>query len=451
MAFEGLTSKLQGTLKKLRGKGKLSEKDIKDAMREVKLALLEADVNYKVVKDFIKKVSEKSLGEEVLKSLTPAQQVVNIVNEELKELMGSTQSDIKYGSNGITVIMLVGLQGAGKTTMCGKLALQLRKKNKKPLLAACDIYRPAAIKQLQVVGKQIDIPVFSMGDKVTPVDISKGAVEYAKNNGLNVVIIDTAGRLHIDETLMNELKDVKENARPDEILLVVDAMTGQDAVNVADSFNEKLDIDGVILTKLDGDTRGGAALSIKAMTQKPIKFIGTGEKMSDFEEFHPDRMASRILGMGDVLSLIEKAKQAIDEDEAKELGTRIMNQEFNLEDFLTSMHQMKKLGPLDKLLEMVPGVTPKELKGIDLGNQEKEIAKMEAIINSMTVKERRNPSIISSSMSRKKRIAKGSGTAVQNVNKVLKDFENMKKMMKQMKGMKKSFNKKSLFGGKMPF
>ncbi|WP_123054073.1 signal recognition particle protein [Clostridium sp. JN-1] len=451
MAFEGLTSKLQDTLKKLRGKGKLSEKDIKDAMREVKLALLEADVNYKVVKDFIKKVSEKSLGEEVLKSLTPAQQVIKIVNDELKDLMGNTQSDIKYNSSGITIIMLVGLQGAGKTTMCGKLALQLRKSNKRPLLAACDIYRPAAIKQLQVVGKQIDIPVFSMGDKVTPVDISKGALEYAKNNNLNVVIIDTAGRLHIDEDLMNELKDVKQNVNPDEILLVVDSMTGQDAVNVAGSFNEQLDISGVILTKLDGDTRGGAALSIKAMTQKPIKFIGTGEKMNDFEVFHPDRMASRILGMGDVLSFIEKAKQSIDEEEAKKLGTRLMSQEFNLEDFLSSMHQMKKLGPLNKLMEMMPGAASKELKGVDLSSQEKELARMEAIINSMTIKERRNPSIISASMSRKKRIAKGSGTTVQNVNKVLKDFENMKKMMKQMKGMKKSFNKKSLFGNKLPF
>lgn len=453
MAFEGLASKLQETLKKLRGKGKLSEKDIKDAMREVKLALLEADVNYKVVKDFIKSVSEKCLGEEVLQSLTPAQQVIKIVNEELTALMGNNESGIEYSSTGTTVIMLVGLQGAGKTTMAGKLALQLRKRNKKPLLAACDIYRPAAIKQLQVVGKQIDIPVFTMGDKVTPVDISKGALEYAKNNNLNVIIIDTAGRLHIDEELMTELKDIKENIKPSEILLVVDAMTGQDAVNVANSFNDQLDLTGVILTKLDGDTRGGAALSIKKMTGKPIKFVGVGEKMSDFEVFHPDRMASRILGMGDVLSLIEKAKQSIDEEEAKKLGSRMMSQEFNLEDFLASMQQMKKLGPLNKLLEMMPGANTKELQGIDLSGSEKELSKVEAIINSMTIKERRNSSLVSGSPSRKKRIALGSGTTIQQVNKLLKDFESMKKMMKQMKGMEKGFKKgakKGLFG-KLPF
>lgn len=449
MAFEGLASKLQETLKKLRGKGKLSEKDIKDAMREVKLALLEADVNYKIVKDFVKSVSEKCLGEEVFQSLTPGQHVIKIVNEELKDLMGSSESGIQYSSSGITIIMLVGLQGAGKTTMAGKLALQLRKKNKKPLLVACDIYRPAAIKQLQVVGKQIDVPVFSMGDKVTPVDISKGALEYAKNNNLNVVIVDTAGRLHIDEELMDELKNIKDNVNPSEILLVVDSMTGQDAVNVANSFNDQLDLTGVILTKLDGDTRGGAALSIKAMTGKPIKFIGVGEKMSDFEVFHPDRMASRILGMGDVLSLIEKAQQSIDEEEAKKIGNRMMSQEFNLEDFLSSMQQMKKLGPINKLLEMIPGANTKELQNVDLSGSEKELAKIEAIINSMTIKERRNPSLISSSPSRKKRIAAGSGTTIQQVNKLLKDFENMKKMMKQMKGMQKGF-KKGLFG-KMPF
>jgi signal recognition particle subunit SRP54 len=450
MAFEGLASKLQETLKKLRGKGKLSEKDIKDAMREVKLALLEADVNYKVVKGFVKNVSEKCLGGEVLQSLTPGQQVVKIVNEELTSLMGNSESGIQFSSSGLTIIMLVGLQGAGKTTMAGKLALELRKKNKKTLLAACDIYRPAAIKQLQVVGKQIDVPVFAMGDKVSPVDISKGAIEYAKNNGLNVVIIDTAGRLHIDEELMNELKDVKENVKPDEILLVVDSMTGQDAVNVANSFNEQLDVSGVILTKLDGDTRGGAALSIKAMTDKPIKFVGLGEKMSDFEVFHPDRMASRILGMGDVLSLIEKAKQSIDEEEAKKIGSRMMSQEFNLEDFLASMKQMKKMGPISKLLEMVPGMNNKELQGIDLSGSEKEMMKIEAIISSMTSKERRNSALVSGSPSRKKRIAQGSGTTVQQVNKILKDFENMKKMMKQMKGMQKSFGKKGLMG-KLPF
>jgi len=449
MAFEGLASKLQETLKKLKGKGKLSEKDIKDAMREVKLALLEADVNYKVVKDFIKAVGEKCTGSEVLNSLTPGQQVIKIVNEELTSLMGSNESVIDYSSSGLTVIMLVGLQGAGKTTMCGKLALQLRKKNKKPLLAACDIYRPAAIKQLQVVGKQIDVPVFSMGDKVKPVDISKGALEYARNNGLNVVILDTAGRLHIDEELMNELKEVKEIVNPSEILLVVDSMTGQDAVNVAESFNDQLDITGVILTKLDGDTRGGAALSIRAITGKPIKFAGIGEKMSDLEVFYPDRMASRILGMGDVLSLIEKAQQSIDQDEAKKIGDRMMSQEFNLEDFLASMQQMKKLGPLNKIMEMIPGANSKELQNLDMDQSEKELVKVEAMINSMTIKERRNPSLVSSSPSRKKRIASGSGATIQQINKLLKDFEAMKKMMKQVKGMQKGY-KKGMFG-KLPF
>ncbi|MFL0195935.1 signal recognition particle protein [Clostridium sp. WILCCON 0269] len=449
MAFEGLASKLQETLKKLRGKGKLSEKDIKDAMREVKLALLEADVNYKVVKNFVKGVSEKCLGEEVLKSLTPAQQVIKIVNEELTSLMGNSQSSIEYASNGLTIIMLVGLQGAGKTTMCGKLALQLRKKNKNPLLVACDVYRPAAIKQLQVVGKEIDIPVFSMGDKVGPVDICKGAVSYAQNNGLNVVIIDTAGRLQIDEELMDELKQIKENINPHEIMLVVDSMTGQDAVNVASSFDHQLNISGVVLTKLDGDTRGGAALSIRAITGKPIKFVGVGEKMNDFEVFYPDRMASRILGMGDVLSLIEKAQQSIDEEEAKKLGDRMLNKEFNFEDFLAIMEQTKKLGPISKIIEMVPGANMKELKGIDLSQGEKELVKIEAIINSMTLKERRKPSIVSASSSRKKRIAMGSGTTIQTVNKLLKDFEKIKKAMKQFSGMKKGF-KKGPFG-KLPF
>lgn len=445
MAFEGLTSKLQETIKKLKGKGKLSENDIKEAMREVKLALLEADVNYKVVKDFVKSVSEKCLGEQVMSSLTPGQMVIKIVNEELTKLMGDNESKIAYSSTGITVIMLIGLQGAGKTTMAGKLALMLRKSNKKPLLVACDVYRPAAIKQLQVVGKQIDIPVFSMGDKVSPVDISKASIEYAKNNGNNVIIIDTAGRLHVDEELMSELKDIKTNVKPEEILLVVDSMTGQDAVNVAQSFNDQLDISGVILTKLDGDSRGGAALSIKSITGKPIKFAGIGEKMNDIEVFYPDRMASRILGMGDVLSLIEKAQQAIDEDEAKKLGNRIMSEDFNLEDFLSSMKQMKKLGPLSKLLEMTPGINSKELKDVDLSKSEKELATMEAIINSMTSKERRNPAIVSNSPSRKKRIASGSGTNIQQVNRVLKYYETMKKSMKQMKNMKKG-----LFG-KFPF
>jgi signal recognition particle subunit SRP54 len=449
MAFEGLASKLQETIKKLRGKGKLSDKDIKEAMREVKLALLEADVNYKVVKNFISTVSEKCMGNEVMESLTPGQQVIKIVNEELTALMGTNESKINFSDSGLTVIMLVGLQGAGKTTMAGKLALQMRKKNKKPLLTACDIYRPAAIKQLQVVGKQIDVPVFTMGDKINPVDIAKASIEHAKNNGLNVVIIDTAGRLHIDEELMDELKNIKEQVEPDDILLVVDSMTGQDAVNVAESFNNKLDVTGIILTKLDGDTRGGAALSIRDVTGCPIKFVGLGEKMSDLEVFYPDRMASRILGMGDVLSLIEKAQAAIDEKAAKELGERMLSQEFNLEDFMQSMSQMKKLGPLNKLIEMMPGVNSKELQGVDFSRGEKEMARLEAIVNSMTIKERRNPGLVSSSSSRKKRIAQGSGTTVQDVNKLLKNFEMMKKMMKQMKGLQKN-SKKGLLG-KFPF
>ena len=449
MAFEGLATKLQDTLKKLKGKGKLTEKDIKEAMREVKLALLEADVNYKVVKSFIKSVSEKCSGKEVLESLTPGQHVIKIVNDELTALMGTSESKINFDDKGLTVIMLAGLQGAGKTTMAGKLALQLRKRNKKPLLVAGDVYRPAAIKQLQTVGKQIDVPVFSMGDKVSPVDIAKAGLEHARSNGLNVVIVDTAGRLHIDEELMQELKDVKANIDPNEILLVVDSMTGQDAVNVAETFNEALDITGVILTKLDGDTRGGAALSIREMTQKPIKFVGLGEKMSDLEVFHPDRMASRILGMGDVLSLIEKAQSAIDEKEAKELGDKLLNQGFNFEDFLMAMNQMKKLGPLNKLMEMMPGVNAKELQGVDLSKGEKELGKTEAIINSMTVKERRNPNLITSSGSRRKRIAKGSGTTIQDVNKLLKCFEQMRKMTKQMKGLQK--NAKKGFLNKLPF
>lgn len=450
MAFEGLTSKLQETIKKLKGKGKLSESDIKEAMREVKRALLEADVNFKIVKDFIKKVSEKCLGNEVMESLTPGQMVIKIVNEELTALMGQTESKLNYSDTGITVIMLVGLQGAGKTTMCGKLALSLKKRNKKPLLVACDVYRPAAIKQLTVVGKSIDIPVFSMGDKVNPVDISKQAIDYARNNDRNVVIIDTAGRLHIDEALMDELKNIKVSINPSEILLVVDSMTGQDAVNVAESFNSTLDITGVILTKLDGDTRGGAALSIRSMTGKPIKYVGLGEKMNDLEVFYPDRMASRILGMGDVLTLIEKAQSAIDEKEAKALGEKMLSQDFNFEDFLSMFKQVKKLGPIGKLIEMLPNnASTKMLQGVDLSNSDKELKKVESIIYSMTLKERKNPSLISSSSSRKKRIANGSGTSVQEINKLLKQFEMMRKSMKQMKDMQK-MAKKGLFG-KLPF
>ena len=447
MAFDGLAERLQDTFKRLRGKGKLTEKDIKEAMREVRLALLEADVNFKVVKNFVAKISEKAMGKEVLESLTPGQQVVKIVNEELTALMGGTDAKLNFDSS-ITVFMLVGLQGAGKTTMAGKLALYLRKRNRKPLLVAADVYRPAAIKQLQIVGKQIDIPVFSLGDKVSPVDIAKAAMENARKEGHNVVILDTAGRLHIDEQLMLELRDIKNAVNPKEILLVVDAMTGQDAVNVAENFDGVLDITGVILTKLDGDTRGGAALSIREVTGKPIKFSGVGEKMSDIEVFHPERMAGRILGMGDVLSLIEKAQGAIDEKDAKELGSRMMTKEFNFEDYLNAMEQMKKLGPINKLLEMIPGMNSSEMKGVDLSQGEKEMAKTESIIHSMTLKERKNPKLLENP-SRKKRIAKGSGTTIQDVNKLLKGFDGMKKMMKQMGSMQKN-QKKGMFG-KMPF
>ena len=449
MAFEGLGEKLQETFRKLKGKGKLTEKDIKEAMREVKLALLEADVNYKVVKTFVSNVSSKCVGSEVLESLTPGQQVIKIVNEELTNLMGGSESKLNYSSYGPTVIMLVGLQGAGKTTMCGKLALQLRKDNKKPLLVACDIYRPAAIKQLQVVGKQIDIPVFTMGDKVSPVDIAKAAIKQGRNDGNNVIIIDTAGRLHIDEELMQELKDVKSAVEPNEILLVVDSMTGQDAVNVAESFNKELDVSGVILTKLDGDTRGGAALSIRSITEKPIKYIGVGEKMSDFEVFHPERMASRILGMGDVLSLIEKAQEAIDEKEAGDLAKKMMTNELNFEDFLTAMEQMKKLGPLNKIMEMIPGMESQNVGKIDFEKSEKQLDKTKAIIQSMTLKERRNPSLLIGSSSRKKRVALGAGTTIQEVNKLIKGYEAMKKQMKQVKSLTKK-SRKGLFG-KMPF
>ncbi len=447
MAFDSLAERLQETFKKLRGKGKLTEKDIKEAMREVRLALLEADVNFKVVKTFVKNVTEKATGSSVLESLTPGQQVVKIVNEELTNLMGGSESKLNFDSS-ITAFMLVGLQGAGKTTMAGKLALYLRKRNRKPLLVAADVYRPAAIKQLQVVGKQIDIPVFSMGDKVSPVDIAKASMEYARKEGCDVVIIDTAGRLHIDETLMDELKQIKSKVNPKETLLVVDSMTGQDAVNVAQEFNASLDITGVVLTKLDGDTRGGAALSIREVTGKPIKFSGIGEKMSDLEVFHPERMASRILGMGDVLSLIEKAEASIDEKEARELGSKMMSKEFNFNDYLQAFEQMQKLGPLNKIMEMMPGMGGKDLKGLNLDEGEKEMMRTKTIIYSMTAKERKNPKLLDNA-SRKKRIAKGAGVTIQDVNKVIKGFDNMKKMMKQMGSMQKG-PKKGLFG-KMPF
>ncbi|HYF83122.1 MAG TPA: signal recognition particle protein [Clostridia bacterium] len=444
MAFEGLADKLQQTLKKLRGAGKLNEKDVKDAMREVKMALLEADVSFKVVKDFINKVTERAVGHDVLESLTPGQQVIKIVNEQMTELMGNTNSKIMFSSKPPTILMMVGLQGAGKTTTCGKLGLILKKQGKNPLLVACDVYRPAAIKQLQVVGGQVGIEVFEMGDKVNPLDISKAAAAHALKNGNDVVIIDTAGRLHINEELMDDLVDIKSNVRPTEILLVVDSMTGQDAVNVAESFNEKLGIDGVILTKLDGDTRGGAALSVKAITGKPIKFAGMGEKMDELEPFHPDRMASRILGMGDVLSLIERAQSAFDEKSAMEMQKKLRTQQFDFDDFLEQLQQMKKMGPLSSILEMIPGMNPNKMKGMEV--DDKELVKVEAIIRSMTKKERQNPDIINGS--RRKRIAAGSGTSIQDVNRVMKNFEQSKKMMKQFAGMEKDMKKGKM---KMPF
>lgn len=441
MAFESLASKLQETFKKLKGRGKLTEKDVKEAMREVKLALLEADVNFKVVKDFVNKVSERAVGSEVLESLTPGQHVIKIVKDELTDLMGSTQSKIVFAPKPPTVLMLVGLQGAGKTTTCGKLAAVLRKQGKKPLLVAGDIYRAAAIKQLQVVGNQLDIPVFTMGDKKSPVDIAKAAIQYAGSNGNDLVIIDTAGRLHINEELMEELVNIKQAVRPTEILLVVDAMTGQDAVNVAENFNQKLGIDGVILTKFDGDTRGGAALSVRAVTGKPIKFVGMGEKLSDLEPFYPDRIASRILGMGDILSLIDKAQEAFDQKKALELEKKIRAQQFTFDDFLNQLEQMKNMGPLDQVLGMIPGMNQKMLKNVEI--DDKQLAHVEAIIKSMTKKERENPSIINSS--RKKRIANGSGTKIQDVNNLLKQFEQMQKLMKQFGDPKK------LKKGKMRF
>lgn len=430
MAFENLGDKLQGVFKKLRGKGKLNEKDIKEAMREVKLALLEADVNFKVVKNFVASVSEKALGQEILESLTPSQQLIKIVRDELIELMGTENERLVYAKNPPSVYMMCGLQGAGKTTASGKLALSLRKtQGKRPLMVACDVYRPAAIKQLQVLGAQINVPVFSIEGENDPVKIAKAAIEHAKQHGNDPVIIDTAGRLHIDEVLMEELQKIKEETHPDEILLVVDAMTGQDAVNVAEHFNSQLDVTGVILSKLDGDTRGGAAISVKAVTGKPIKFSSIGEKLSDWEVFHPERMASRILGMGDVMTLIDKAQEAFDEKEAAALEDKIKKQSFDLEDFLAQLQQIKKMGPLSQLVGMIPGVDKKALDSVDMESGEKRMKQIEAIIRSMTPEERQKPQIIGAN--RKIRIAKGSGTRVQDVNSLLKQFDQMKQMMKQ--------------------
>ncbi|WP_269318071.1 signal recognition particle protein [Exiguobacterium sp. KJ 601] len=439
MAFEGLSERLQSTLSKMRGKGKISEADVKEMMREVRLALLEADVNFKVVKQFVNDVKERAVGQDVMKSLTPGQQVVKIVHEELSNLMGSDVVPITFSQKPPTVVMMVGLQGAGKTTTIGKLANLIRKKhNRSPLLVAADIYRPAAIKQLETLGKQLDLPVFSLGDQVKPEEIVTKALEYAKTNHHDFVLIDTAGRLHIDETLMGELENVKTIAKPNEIFLVVDSMTGQDAVNVADSFNEKLGITGVVLTKLDGDTRGGAALSIKAVTGAPIKFVGLGEKLDALEPFHPERMASRILGMGDVLSLIEKAETQMDQDAAKELESKIRDASFTFDDFIEQLAQVKNMGPIDELLSMLPGAGKmKGLKNVQI--DEKQLDHVEAIIRSMTKHERANPEVLNAS--RRKRIAKGSGRSIQEVNRLIKQFDDMKKMMKQMSGQMKGKKK----------
>ncbi len=428
MAFESLSEKLNAAFKKLRGKGRLHEADIKEAMREVRMALLEADVSYKVAKDFIASVSERAVGKDVLESLTPAQMVIKIVNEELTKLMGSANAKLTIASKPPTVIMLVGLQGAGKTTNGAKLAAWVRKnQSKRPLLAACDIYRPAAIKQLETVGKQLDIPVFQMGT-ANPVDIAKAAVAHAEKHGNDIVFLDTAGRLHIDEALMDELKNIKKTVMPTEILLVVDAMTGQDAVNAATAFNDALGIDGVILTKLDGDARGGAALSVRAVTGKPVKFAGVGEKLDQIEPFHPDRMASRILGMGDVLTLIEKAEQSFDEKKAAEMAEKLAKNRFTLTDYYDQLTQLKSMGSLSDIAGMLPGVDAKALSGAQV--DEKSITKTEAIILSMTVQERENPTVLNSS--RKKRIAAGSGTQVVDINRLLKQFEMMQTMTKQM-------------------
>jgi len=443
MAFESLSEKLNATFKRLRGKGRLNEADIKEAMREVRIALLEADVSYKVVRDFVKKVSERAVGTEVLESLTPAQMVIKIVNEELCALMGSESTKINISSKSPSVVMLVGLQGAGKTTNGAKLAALMRKQGKRPLLAACDIYRPAAIQQLETVGKQLDLPVFQMG-QINPVDIAKAAIEHAKRHGNDMVFLDTAGRLHVDETLMDELKAIKAAVDPAEIMLVVDAMIGQDAVNAASAFDEALGITGIMLTKLDGDARGGAALSIKAVTGKPIKFAGIGEKLDQIEVFHPDRMASRILGMGDVLTLIEKAEQSFDEKKALELAEKIKKNKFTLSDWYDQMKSMKSMGSLQDIAGMLPGVDAKALQGAQI--DEKALAHTEAIILSMTRYERENPNVLNSS--RKKRIAAGSGTSVVEINRLLKQFEMAQTMMKQMQGNQKKLKRMARGGGR---
>lgn len=434
MVFEGFSEKIQGIMKKIRGKSRVTEEDVKAISRELKLALLEADVNFKVVKDFIAKISEKAMGQDVLKSLTPGQQIVKIVNEELIELLGKEPSKLNFNPNGITVILMAGLQGSGKTTASGKIANFVRKNGKKPLLIACDVYRPAAIDQLEVLGKQLDIPVFSMRETKDVIKIANEGIKLAKQKGNDVVIVDTAGRLHVDEELMNEVTNLKNAINPTEILLVIDAMTGQDALNVATAFNEKLEISGIVMSKLDGDTRGGAALSAKAVTGKPIKFASVGEKLSDLEPFYPDRMASRILGMGDVLSLIEKAQENFEEEEALKLEKKLREATFTLGDFLSQMQQIKKMGPISQLLGMIPGMGA-QLKDIEI--DDKQVARIEAIILSMTPKEREKPEIINAS--RKKRIASGSGMQVQDVNRLLKQFDEMKKMMKKFKNNKRGF------------
>ena len=447
-AFSSLTAKLQETIKKLRNKGKLSEKDVRDAMREGRMALLEDDVNYRVVKDFVGKVKERATGQEVMESLTPAQQVIKIVNEEMTLLMGGNQSQIHFASKPPTVIMLAGLQGSGKTTTAGKLANYFKKQGRRPLLVAGDVYRPAAIKQLQVLGEKLEIGVFSMGDGISPVQIASSAVDYAREHSHDLIIIDTAGRLHIDEELMSELKDIKREIEPHEILLVVDAMTGQDAVNVAEAFHQEIHIDGVIITKLDGDTRGGAALSVKAVTGQPIKFVGMGEKLDALEPFYPDRMASRILGMGDVLTLIERAQANLDLEKAREMERKLRQQEFTLEDFLDQLAQVKSMGPLEEILGMMPGLGgARQLKNLQVDEQ--ELKRIEAIIYSMTPEERRNPVIINGS--RKKRIAKGSGTRVQDVNRLLKQFAEANKMMRQLGDMSGASQRMAKKGKKAGF